>query len=107
MPGRHPELNGGVNTSLPLAAKIFAEVHSDTSPRSLSRIASSKPRDCAPSSHVRFIDQERIFVPANWQAAWRASLIYERRTPLPHFFISQVNAIRSLSRSCGICHTPP
>src|SRR5262249_50818731 len=71
-PGKHPEESGGVHTWSPLAAKILADVHSATSSRSLSRITSSKPSDCASSSQVRFIAHARIFVPAKTDAAWRA-----------------------------------
>ena len=97
-PGRQPELSGGVHTWLPLAMKMLADVHSATSPRSLSRITSSKPRCWAFSSQVRFIAQERILAPANSQAAWRACGLYASLTPWPHSLVSAVSAITSLAR---------
>ena len=107
-PGRQPELSGGVQTWLPLAMKMLADVHSATSPRSLSRITSSKPRCCAFSSQVRFIAQERIFVPANSQAAWRACGWTASLTPWPQSLVSAVSAIRSLARPVeGPAHMPP
>ena len=88
--------------------KIFADVHSETSPRSLSRITSSKPRHCADSSQVRFIAHERIFVPAKGHAAYRAFGWYASFTPSPQSFDSAVSAIRSLSRPLdGPAHMPP
>ena len=108
IPGRQPELSGGVYTWLPLAMNRFADVHSATSPRSLSRITSSKPRACADSSQVRFIAQERILVPVNWQAAWRASRTYASLTPSPQCLESAVSPIRSLARPLdGPAHMPP
>ena len=47
MPGRQPELTGGVHTWPPVEAKMLADVHSATSPCSFSRITSSSPRCCA------------------------------------------------------------
>src|ERR1035437_1814858 len=98
IPGKQPEPRGGVHTWLPLATKMLAEVHSATLPRSLGRITSAKPRDWANSSQVRFMAQERILVPANGHAAWRASRTYARLTPSPHCFESAVRALRSLGR---------
>src|SRR5207253_1240568 len=46
-PSRHPELSGGVSTLPPRTQKIFAAVHSATSPRSLSSTTSSTPCCCA------------------------------------------------------------
>src|SRR4029077_15779493 len=108
MPGRQPELKGGVLTRLPLAMKRLAEVHSSTSPRSLSRITSSKPRACADSSQVRFIAQERILAPVNSEAAWRASRTYASLTPPPQSLESEVSPTRSLGRPlAGPAHIPP
>src|ERR1017187_3938389 len=88
--------------------KRFADVHSATSPRSLSRITSSNPRVWADSSQVRFIAQERILVPVNWQAAWRASRTYPSLTPSPQCLESAVSAMRSLGRPLdGPAHMPP
>lgn len=50
---------------------MFAEVHSDTSARSFSRIASAKPARWAFSNSVRFCTHESVLVPANGDAAWR------------------------------------
>ena len=44
MPGRQPALTGGVHTWPPVEAKMLADVHSATSPCSLSRTTSSRPR---------------------------------------------------------------
>src|SRR5580658_7989372 len=108
MPGRHPELSGGVQTSLPVAAKILADVHSATSPRSFSRITSSKPRLCAVSAQVRLVAQERILVPANGLAAWRPLAWYASLTPLPHCLESAVRAMTSQSLPLdGPAHMPP
>ena len=43
IPERQPESSGGVYTRSPRTQKIFAAVHSDTSPRSLSITVSSNP----------------------------------------------------------------
>src|SRR5205807_4787843 len=101
-PGKQPELSGVVKTSLPRTAKILAEVHSETSPRSFNKTTSSKPFDCASSTSVRFVAQERILVPAKGEAAWRPCGAYASFTPAPQSCRSAVKAIRSVLRSQGL-----
>src|ERR1035437_1607602 len=51
--------------------------------------------------------QERILVPANGHAAWRAARTDASLTPSPHCFESAVRAIRSLGRPTeGSAHIP-
>ena len=50
-------------------AKTFAEVHSATSPRSLSMTTSSQPSFAASATAQTLLSQEMLFTPAKAEAA--------------------------------------
>src|SRR5258707_326201 len=79
-PSRHPELSGGVRIFSLFTAKIFAEVHSATSPRSLSMTTSSNPSLAASETAQTLLSQEMLFTPARGDVAWRPCSRKARRT---------------------------
>src|SRR3984893_13833601 len=81
-PSRHPEFNGGVSTLPFFTAKMLAEVHSDTSPRSFRSTTSSKPSLAASATAQTLFSQEILLTPERGAAAW-APLARQRRTGLP------------------------
>ena len=70
-PSRHPEFKGGVKTLPFFTAKIFAAVHSATSPRSFSSTTSSNPSFCASATAQTFCSHEVVLTPASGEAACR------------------------------------
>src|ERR1700686_853680 len=68
-PSRHPEFSGGVNTLPFFTAKILAEVHFATSPRSLGNQTSSKPSLAASATAQTLLSQEMVLTPASAAAA--------------------------------------
>src|ERR1700736_1775790 len=70
-PSRQPEFRGGVSTLPFFTAKILAEVHSDTSLRSLSNTTSSKPSLAASATAQTLFSQEILLIPESAAAAWR------------------------------------
>src|SRR3977135_3287388 len=70
-PSRQPAFNGGVSTLPFLTAKILAEVHSDTSPRSFSSTTSSNPSFAASATAQTLLSQEILLIPESAAAACR------------------------------------
>src|SRR5437763_281373 len=65
IPSRQPELSGGVKILPFFTTKMLAEVHSATSPRSLSITTSSKPSLLASATDQTLLSQEIVFTPAS------------------------------------------
>src|SRR2546429_1772518 len=80
MPSRHPEFSGGVTILPSFTPKIFADVHSATSPRSLSITTSSKPSLAASATDQTLFSQEMVLTPASEDAAWRPWARSAKRT---------------------------
>src|SRR4029077_7521793 len=67
-PSRHPDESGGMQAAPPFTKKIFAEVHSATSPRLLSKITSVQPAFCASARCHTLFSHEVVFTPARGEA---------------------------------------
>ena len=107
-PGSDPLASGGVRVTPSFTAKTLADVHSDTSPRSLSSRASAKPARWAFSNSVRLCAHDNVLVPANSDLESRPWCCSASTTLPGSALKSAVNATTSEARpEPGPSNRPP